>query len=94
LTCTHNAGKPAGLIEEDSAMRPGNQFMGDAVLGVSMLAGAVAASIANIAQARAEENEVRHEEWTWRDAAEFWRARALRAERALAAAEARLDELD
>ncbi len=94
LTCTCMAGRKVFQTWEGSMSRQGNDFVGDATIGVSLLAGAMAASVANIARARAEESAQNQAAWAWRDAAEYWRARALKAERALAAAEARLDELD
>jgi hypothetical protein len=69
-------------------------FVGDAMIGVSLLGAALAASAVNLAHARAEEDATHLGGWEWMEAAEYWRSRALRAERALAAAEARLDEID
>jgi hypothetical protein len=69
-------------------------FTGDAVVATSLLGAAVAASVANLAHHRAEQHEHNQREWDWYSAAEYWRDRALRAERALAEAEAELDELD
>jgi hypothetical protein len=69
-------------------------FVGDAILASSLLGAALAASAANYSRLRAEQNEESYREWNWRSAAVYWEARALRAERLLAAAEAELDELD
>jgi hypothetical protein len=69
-------------------------FTGDALIATSLLSAAVAASVSNLAHLRAEQNEHNQREWDWRSAAEYWKSRALRAERALAEAEADLDELD
>lgn len=69
-------------------------FTGDALLATSLLGAAVAASVGNLASLRAEQNEAVYREWGWRSAAEYWRSRALRAERLLAEAEADLDELE
>jgi hypothetical protein len=69
-------------------------FAGDALVATSLLGAAVAASAANYARHRAEQNEQNQCEWNWRSAAEYWRERAIRAERLLAEAEADLDELD
>jgi hypothetical protein len=76
------------------ANNPGDRFMADAILATSLMGAALAASAANLAHARAEANERHSREWGWMEAAEYWRARALRAERLLAEAEAELDELD
>jgi hypothetical protein len=76
------------------ANNPGDRFMADAILATSLLGAALAASAANLASARAEANEHHIREWGWMEAAEYWRSRALRAERLLAEAEAELDELD
>jgi hypothetical protein len=73
--------------------RPGDQFIGDALFGVSLLATAVTMSVARAVEARAIEDERHLTEWSWVDVAEYWRARALRAEAALVAAESALDEL-
>jgi hypothetical protein len=69
-------------------------FVGDAMLATSLLSVAVAASVCNLAHRRAEQNEAAYREWDWRSAAEYWKSRALRAERLLAEAEADLDELE
>jgi hypothetical protein len=69
-------------------------FTGDALLATSLLSVAVAASVSNFAHLRAEQNERSYLEWDWRSAAEYWKSRALRAERLLAEAEADLDELE
>jgi hypothetical protein len=73
---------------------PGDRFMADAILATSLMGAALAASAANLAHARAEANERHRREWDWMSAAEYWRSRALRAERLLAAAEAELDSID
>jgi hypothetical protein len=79
---------------EGSMSRPGDGFVGDALLGTALLGAALAASVANYARQREEQDLAHLSEWEWVESARYWRERALRAERALAAAEARLDELD
>jgi hypothetical protein len=73
---------------------PGDRFFSDAFVAASLLGAAVAASVGNVARLRAEQNAAAYREWDWRSAAEYWRSRALRAERLLAEAEADLDELE